>query len=108
MVLLSSDPEYSEQDRSALPTFPAAKDELFDYDVVLLGDADPSFLSLSQMQNLAEFVTEKGGGILFIAGENFNPLAYRGRRWSCSCRSSWPRPATRRPSATRSPRSGPS
>ena len=78
VVLLSSDPEYSEQDRSALPTFPAAKDELFAYDVVLIGDADPSFLSQSQMQNLSEFVTEKGGGLLFIAGENFNPLGYRG------------------------------
>jgi hypothetical protein len=78
VVLLSSDPEYSEQDRSALPTFPAAKDELFGFDVVLIGDADPSFLSASQMQNLAEFVTEKGGGILFIAGEDFDPLSYRG------------------------------
>jgi hypothetical protein len=78
VVLLSSDPEYSEEDRSALPTFPAAKDELFDFDVILLGDADPSFLSASQMQNAADFVTEKGGGILFIAGEGFNPLAYRG------------------------------
>ena len=78
VVLLSSDPEYSEQDRSALPTFPAAKDELFAYDVVIMGDADPGFLSHSQMQNLVEFVTEKGGGILFIAGESFNPLSYRG------------------------------
>jgi hypothetical protein len=78
VVLLSSDPEYSEQDRSALPTFPAAKDELFAYDVVIVGDADPGFLSHSQMENLAEFVTDKGGGILFIAGEAFNPLAYRG------------------------------
>ena len=78
VVLLSSDPEYSEQDRSALPTFPAAKEELFAYDVVLIGDADPSFLSAAQMQNLVEFVTEKGGGLLFIAGENFNPLSYKG------------------------------
>jgi hypothetical protein len=78
VVLLSSDPEYSEQDRSALPTFPAAKDELFAYDVVLVGDADPGFLSHSQMQNLADFVIDKGGGILFIAGESFSPLAYRG------------------------------
>ncbi|MGC8643753.1 MAG: VWA domain-containing protein, partial [Isosphaeraceae bacterium] len=70
-------PEYSEQDRSALPTFPASKDDLFAYDVVIVGDADPAFLSHSQMQNLTEFVTEKGGGILFIAGEAFNPLAYR-------------------------------
>ncbi len=78
VVLLSSDPAYSEQDRSALPTFPAAKDDLFAYDVVLFGDADTSFLSQSQMQNLAQFVTEKGGGVLFIAGELFNPLSYRG------------------------------
>ncbi len=78
VVLLSSDPEYSEQDRSALPTFPAAKDELFAFDVVIVGDADPGFLSHSQMQNLSEFVTDKGGGILFVAGETFNPLGYRG------------------------------
>ncbi len=78
VVLLSSDPEYSEQDRYALPTFPAAKDDLYSYDVVLFGDADTSFLSQSQMQNLVEFVTEKGGGILFVAGELFDPLSYRG------------------------------
>ena len=78
VVLLSSDTEFSEQDRSALPTFPASKDELFAYDVVLIGDADPSFMSAVQMANMVEFVTEKGGGLLFIAGENFNPLSYRG------------------------------
>jgi hypothetical protein len=78
VVLLSSDPKYSEQDRSAIPTFPAAKDDLFAYDVVIFGDADISFLSQSQLQNLVEFVTEKGGGVLFVAGELFNPLAYRG------------------------------
>ncbi len=77
VVLLSSDTEYSEQDRSALPTFPASKDDLFSYDVVIIGDADTSFLSQSQMNNLVQFVTEKGGGVLFMAGELFNPLSYR-------------------------------
>jgi hypothetical protein len=78
VVLISSDPEYSDQDRSALPTFPAAKDDLFAYDVVVFGDVDTSFLSQSQMQHLVAFVTEKGGGVLFIAGELFDPLSYRG------------------------------
>src|SRR5262249_46088730 len=78
VVLQSSDPEYSDQDRSALPTFPAAKDELFGYDVVLLADADPSYLSSSQVQNLYQFVADRGGGLLFIAGEGFAPLGYRG------------------------------
>ncbi|WP_422926056.1 VWA domain-containing protein [Singulisphaera sp. PoT] len=78
VVLLSSDPEYNEQDRVALPTIPASKEDLFAYDVILMGDADSSFLSASQMQNIADFVTEKGGGILFVAGENFDPLSYKG------------------------------
>ena len=30
------------------------------------------------MKNLVEFVTQKGGGVLFVAGENFNPLALQG------------------------------
>jgi hypothetical protein len=78
VVLQASDPEYSEQDKYALPTFPADKNELFAYDVILIGDADPSLLSASQMSNLVEFVTEKGGGVLFIAGENFDPIGYKG------------------------------
>lgn len=81
VVLQSSDPEYSEQDRVALPTFPPAKDGregLFRYDVVIFGDVDTSLLSATQMQNLVEFVTQKGGGLLFVAGEHFNPLSYKG------------------------------
>ncbi len=77
VVLLASDPEYSNQDLYALPTFPASKEDLFGYDVIILGDADPNNLSRSQMTNLVEFVTEKGGGVLFLAGEQFNPLSYR-------------------------------
>ena len=80
VVLLSSDPEYAEQDPYALPRFPAVKegpDGLFQFDVVILGDADPSYLNSAQMTNLAEFVTQKGGGLLFVCGENFNPLAYK-------------------------------
>ena len=78
VVLLSSDPKYSEQDRSAIPTFPAGKDDLFAYDVVIFGDADISYMSQSQLENVAEFVTDKGGGVLFVAGDLFNPLAYHG------------------------------
>jgi hypothetical protein len=80
-VLQSSDPEFSEQELTALPTFPTAKDGpegLFSYDVVVLGDADARLLGNAPLQNLAEFVERKGGGLMFVAGQNFNPLAYRG------------------------------
>ena len=78
VVLQSADPQYSNQDRAALPTFPSSRDELFAYDVVILGDVEPDFLSTSQMNHLSEFVTEKGGGVLFVAGESNDPLRYRG------------------------------
>jgi von Willebrand factor type A domain len=81
VVLLSSDPQYSEQDPNALPTFPTTtegKEGLFAYDVVILGDGDPTILTAAQMRNLTEFVTKKGGGLMLIAGENFNPLGYKG------------------------------
>ena len=82
VVLMSSGDGYQEQDRSALPNFPAGKDGpdgLFQYDAVILGDVDPSLLNSQHMNDLVEFVTKKGGGLLFLAGELFNPLAYKGR-----------------------------
>jgi hypothetical protein len=74
VVLFSSDPEYSVQDLYALPTFPTTKEDLFEYDVVIIGDADTKsgYVSKAQMTNLVEFVTEKGGGVMFIAR---NPTA---------------------------------
>jgi von Willebrand factor type A domain len=78
VVLQAADPQYSNQDQAALPTFPSSRDELFAYDVVILGDVEPDFLSTSQMNHLSEFVTEKGGGILFVAGEHNDPLRYKG------------------------------
>lgn len=80
VVLQSADPEYSTQDLVALPALPTSgegDDGLFSYDVVILGDADPAFVSPSQLELLSKFVTEKGGGLVFISGEDFNPLQYR-------------------------------
>ena len=76
-VLQEADPEYAEIDKSALLTFPVRREELFEYDVVIFGDVNPAFLSASMMQNLAEFVTTKGGGLVVIAGVRYTPLAYR-------------------------------
>ncbi len=76
-LLQEADPEYAEQDKTALRHFPARREELFEYDVLVFGDVNPSFLSASVMQNIADFVTEKGGGVIFVAGPLFTPTAYR-------------------------------
>jgi hypothetical protein len=78
-VLQSADLEATRQDASALPVFPVQRDELFSYDVVILGDVNPALLSASTMQNLADFVDQpgKGGALVLIAGPKYMPGAYR-------------------------------
>jgi uncharacterized membrane protein len=76
-MLQDADLEYAELDQTALRVFPVRRDELFAYDVIIFGDVNPAYLSASVLANLRDFVTEKGGGIAFIAGPAFTPLAYR-------------------------------
>ncbi len=66
----------------ALNIFPVRRDGpdgLFSYDVVIFGNVNPSLLSPTALQNLADFVDrpEKGGAVVFVAGPNFMPQAYR-------------------------------
>ncbi len=76
-VLQDADIEYAEEDATALAHFPVKRDELWNFDVIVLGDVNPAYLSTSVYSHLHDFVSEKGGGLILIAGEKFNPLAYR-------------------------------
>lgn len=76
-VLQEADLEYVETDKTAERLFPVSRDELFSYDVLIFGDVNPSLLSPSIMQNIYEFATVRGGGVIFVAGPKFTPLAFR-------------------------------
>lgn len=78
VLLLDADDEYATQDKSALAHFPI-KEELNNFDVVILGDVDPKHPQLGEanLKNLADFVRERGGGLLTIAGERYSPHAFR-------------------------------
>ena len=81
-LLQEADVDFTEADRSGEPmslsSFPIKREELFDYDVVIFGDVNPALLSASDLRNLAAFVSEKGGGLIFIAGPRYNPVRYAG------------------------------
>ncbi len=81
VVLLEADDGFSEQDRSAIREFPT-RAELNAFDVVILGDVDPrpradGKLKAEHLKDLADFVRERGGGLLMIAGERYAPAAYK-------------------------------
>ncbi len=77
-VLQDADPDYVEEDRTALQHFPVNEDDLFSYDVIIFGDVDLTFLTERMQQALREFVNSKSGGLMLIAGADHNPLKYRG------------------------------
>ena len=79
-VLQDADLEFSDQDKTAKPLmgrFPVQREQLFTYDVVILGDVDPKDMSSTVFIHLLDFVREAGGALVMIAGENHNPLSYR-------------------------------
>lgn len=76
-VLQEADPAYVDTDKSAEKVFPVSREELFKYDVLIFGDVNPAFLSPSVMSNIYEFVTTRGGGLIFISGPKYTPLSFR-------------------------------
>ena len=58
------------------------REQLFEYDVIILGDVEPYSLGPSPAdaerawQNIHEFV-EKGGGLVMLSGVRYNPSRYR-------------------------------
>jgi hypothetical protein len=58
--------------------FPQTKEDLFKYDLVILGDVGPKDIGTAQMEWLSEFVSKFGGSCLFVAGPRSDPASFRG------------------------------
>jgi hypothetical protein len=58
--------------------FPATEKELFEYDIIALGDVPRSYFSDAQLVMLRRFVEDRGASLLVIAGEQHMPHEYAG------------------------------
>jgi uncharacterized membrane protein len=85
--LLSATPDFVQESTRGVPALtsvPTGRKDLLDgYDVIILGDVNPYAISPDParceefMSSLHEFV-ERGGGLIFIAGEYDDPRSYVG------------------------------
>lgn len=85
LYLLSATPDFLQEHSPGLPSLTEVptdrKTLLEDYDVILLGDVNPDAISPDPARceefraSLLEFV-ERGGGVLFLAGEYENPRSF--------------------------------
>ncbi len=97
VLLLDADPEWAAKDnkagkgtdKSAISVFPPNLKELNKYDVLVIGDCDPTHKKLvNNLKNIVHYVrgededgkkaTKKGGGLLFLGGVFHNPHQYKG------------------------------
>ncbi len=77
-LLADADPEYAEEDRTAIPYFPVKREELDKFDVVILGDVSLVQLGAAAPEWLVSFVRERGGGVILISGPKANPRGWAG------------------------------
>ena len=77
-LLQESDIEYTQEDRTAISHFPVKKEELAKFDVLILGDLSLPKLGNSVLDNIRDFIIEKGGSVVFIAGTEHNPQTFAG------------------------------
>lgn len=75
VFLQESDPNYADIDESMLRRFPT-RAELFDYDVCIFADVNPTLLGATALENLRDFVKERGRGLAVIAGPRHLPSHY--------------------------------
>lgn len=78
-VLQDADPQYVEQDDTAVRVFPVSRERLSEYDAIILGDVNPDLLDKATLEHLAEYVDQpgKGGALILISGPKYMPLGYR-------------------------------
>jgi uncharacterized membrane protein len=50
--------------------FPSTREELYRYRGLVLGSVEASFFTHDQIQMIADFVSERGGGLLFLGGQS--------------------------------------
>jgi hypothetical protein len=78
-VLFSADARLVEMDKRVLAALPTGREQLFQYDVVIVGDVESRMLSAQFQQLLVEFVEQRGGGIVFVAGPLGMPMTFVGQ-----------------------------
>lgn len=71
--LQSARPGISQDAHDILTSFPSDADELFEYDAIVAFDPDWEALDEKQVTLLEQFVAEKGGGLVVVAGPVFTP-----------------------------------
>ncbi len=76
-LMYAGDPvKPGEEGKPFLREFPATRNELAEYSVIVLGDVDPAKMGDERMRAIRDWVSDLGGAVIFLAGRDHNPAKY--------------------------------
>ncbi len=75
--ILSADKRFLQEGSEPLQTVPRTRDDWSGIDVVILGDLRPGLFGQEQLESLRWLVSQRGAGLLMIAGPGAMPGAWR-------------------------------
>lgn len=78
-VLVNGEPDLDQyEDSPFLAKLPEDREGIFKNEIIILGDVNPEDLGETRMKLIRDWVEQTSGGIIFLAGPNYNPTAYVG------------------------------
>ena len=72
-VMTEGDPDLAANSQEYLAHFPEESPEAFKWDSIIIGDVKKDFFTPAQLEKIEKAVKERGGSLIFLAGEQ-NPL----------------------------------
>jgi hypothetical protein len=77
-MMLAADRRFLQEGSEPLGALPRTQAEWNAIDVLILGDFRPALLSEEQMVQVRRLVSERGGGLIWLAGGSYLPTGWRG------------------------------
>lgn len=74
----SAGPEFARNSPEYIERFPSKREDVFKYDLVILGDVDAAFFTQEELALLEELVRDRGGSLLVLCGPMHTPTSYSG------------------------------
>jgi hypothetical protein len=76
-LLTEGDLDLARASEQYLEEFPEEPSEIFEYDLIIVGDVPADYFSVAQLALMEELVSKRGGSFLMLAGRRHAPASYR-------------------------------
>lgn len=78
VMLISADRDFAQEGNQPITRLPRSPGEFAEFDVIVLGDVPAGFFTTAQLEMMRDHVSDRGAGLLWIAGPRSTPQSYAG------------------------------